>query len=140
MRTRLSAAPLAALLAGALLAGCGSSSSTTSSQSTAATAPTSSTSPTKTVAGASTPAQAAAACEQALRAVPAISGDVRVKVEGFCSKLASGDVQGASADAAEVCSDIVSSSPLPALQKEQAEAACRKDLDEVIGQLNHSAG
>jgi len=133
---------VAALLCGALVAGCGSSSSTTSSStaattpavtstsapSTQATAATTSTSPTTTpgsAASAAGVAQYEAICKSIVARAPTLSASVKAKVEGICSKAATGDLAGARAAAKEVCVEVINASPVPAAEKEKALAGCK---------------
>jgi hypothetical protein len=132
-----------ALAGGALGAGCGSSSSsTTSSQSsstpaastpaTAATTTTQASSPgatgtTSTPSGASALAvqQIVGECQAVIHQAPTLSASVKARVEGVCNKAASGDLAGARAAAKEVCVEVINASPVPAVAKQAALAACR---------------
>ncbi len=123
---------LAATLAGAaLLAGCGgsSSSSTTTTSSTPSTAATT-TSTTTTGAGAASSAvgaQAVAACKKAVQADAALSASEKGKLESICEHAASGSASAVHQTESELCTDIASSSKLPAAAKEQALAACKAE-------------
>lgn len=132
-----------ALLCGALLAGCGSSSSTTSSTTPTATstpastaaATTASTSSTSTAGAAAAAGAAGAAgagvaeyvaiCKSIVQREPTLSASVKSKVEGICNKAASGDLAGARAAAKEVCVEVINASPIPTAEKEKAIAACK---------------
>ncbi len=133
---------VAVLLCGALVAGCGSSSSTTSSSTTASTpattsttapstpapAATTSSSPTTTPSSAVSAAGAAqyeAICKSIIARAPTLSASVKAKVEGICSKAATGDLAGARAAAKEVCVEVINASPVPAVDKEKALAGCK---------------
>ena len=124
-----------ALLCGVLVAGCGSSNSsstTTGSTSTSAPASTStstpkSTSTTPSGATAAGVAQYVAACKSVIQHEPTLSADVKAKVEGICNKAADGDIEGARKAAKEVCIEVVNASPIPAAAKSQAVAACKTD-------------
>jgi hypothetical protein len=125
------------LLGGALLAGCGGSSttttqSTTTAQSTstpaATTAPTNSTGTT-----ASTPSgpliaspQAVEACKHAIQAAPTLTAAAKAKLEGVCDKAAHGDQAAVKKAAREVCEEVINNSPIPGgASKDQALAACK---------------
>lgn len=122
------------LLCGALVAGCGSSSSTTSSStstpgSTSTSAPAStSTSSTTTPNGAASAAgvaQYVAACKSIIQREPTLAANVKAKVEAICNKAAGGDLEGARKAAKEVCVEVINSSPIPSAAKAQAIAACK---------------
>ncbi len=138
----------ATLLCGVLMAGCGSSnSSTTNSTATttpaktssaAATTPTTTksspatatatTTPTQptagTVAGA-TAAEYATVCKSIITHEPTIESSLKSKLEGICSKAADGDLAGARAAAKQVCVEVIKSTPIPTADKEKALAACK---------------
>jgi len=140
MTVRRSSPLVVALLCGALLAGCGSSSSSTTngSTATATSAPAvSSTASSSTPAAATTksaaPTGANAAgvqqyvevCKSIVQREPALSASVKSKVEGICNKAANGDLAGARAAAKEVCVEVLNASPIPAVAKQKALAACK---------------
>jgi hypothetical protein len=121
-----------ALLCGVLVAGCGSSSSSTTGStgaSTSTSTPTStttkSTGTTPSAATAAGVAQYVAACKQIIQHEPTLSADVKSKVEGICNKAADGDIEGARKAAKEVCVEVINASPIPASAKTQAIAACK---------------
>jgi hypothetical protein len=128
MNPRLSTLPVAALVAGALLAGCGSSSSTTNTTAPAATTP---------AAGATTPgatgtsttaagAAAVAACKQAIQAQSTLPASAKSKLEAVCGKAANGDEAAVRKAAREVCEEVINQSAVPAgPAREQALAACK---------------
>jgi len=136
---RRSTFPLAVLLCGGLVAGCGSSSSTTSSSVTAAqTAPAAVTS-TPAAATGTTPAGASpsvpsseaagivAACKEVIAEAPTLPASTKAKVEGICNKAASGNIEGARKAAKEVCTEVINAEPIPAgAAKEEALANCKK--------------
>jgi hypothetical protein len=123
---------LAALVAGALLAGCGSSSSTTSSAAPATTStPAASTSSTPSSAttpiGGAAGATAVAACKQAIQAQTTLPAGAKGKLEAICQKAANGDQAAVHKVAQEVCEEVVNNAAVPAgAAKEQALAACKK--------------
>jgi hypothetical protein len=139
---------VAALLCGALVAGCRSSGSSTTSGSTATSTPvttstsapsspaatgTTSTPPTTTPSAAASGAASAAGvaqyvaiCKSVVQREPALSATVKAKVEGICNKAAHGDLAGAREASKEVCVEVINASPLPAAAKEKALAACKK--------------
>ena len=133
MIRRSSAWLAVSLIGGVLLAGCGSSSTTTSATTSAptsaATTPSSTSTPTSpsipTGAGAAGVVQAVAICKSAIQRDPQLSAAVKAKVEGICNKAASGDLAGARAAVKEVCVEVINASPIPAASKEQALAACK---------------
>jgi hypothetical protein len=126
---------LAALIAAALLAGCGSSSSTTSSAApaTSSAAPATSTpaasstpSATTTPAVGSAGAAAVAACKQAIQAQTTLPAGAKSKLEAVCAKAANGDQAAVRKAAEEVCEEVVNKSNVPAgAAREQALAACK---------------
>jgi hypothetical protein len=119
---------LAALIAAALLAGCGSSSSTTSSAAPATSTPASSSTPaaTSTPITGSAGAAAVAACKQAIQAQTTLPAGAKGKLEAVCAKAASGDQTAVRKAAEEVCEEVVKNSAVPAgVAKEQALAACK---------------
>jgi hypothetical protein len=136
MIRRRSSWPIGLLLCAALIAGCGSSSSTTSSQSsTPATtsstpAATTSSSTASTSTGAVPPAnvaQAVAACKSQIEAQSTLPARAKSKLEAVCEKAAKGDTSAVKAAAREVCEEVIKSSSVPAgAAQEQALAACRK--------------
>lgn len=132
-----------ALLCGALVAGCGSSSSSTSG-STASTpvatskaaptpAPIATTSGTPTATSSASPgavsvagvAQYVAICKSLVEREPTLPANVKSKVEGICAKAAHGDLAGARTAAKEVCVEVITASPISASEKAQALAACK---------------
>lgn len=114
------ALPLATLLATALLAaGCGGGSGSGSSA-TSASAPT-----------ASTPAgvAAVAACTQAVAAQTSLPAATRARLEGICSKAASGRPAQVAQVAREVCEEAVRGTGAVtrgSALEQQALAACRR--------------
>ncbi len=117
------------LLCGVLVAGCGSSSSSTTSGSTSTSAPATTSKSATTTPNVATAgiAQYVAACKQVIKHEPTLSADVKSKVEGICNKAADGDLEGARKAAKEVCIEVVNASPIPAAAKAQAVAACKTD-------------
>jgi hypothetical protein len=135
---------MALLLCGVLVAGCGSSGSTTSGStrtttptvaststpSTPAPTPTtsvppSSTSSSVTPGSASAVAEYAAVCKTIVESAPTLSASVKSKVEGICEKAAKGDRAGARAAAKEVCVEVISASPASGAAKEKALEGCK---------------
>lgn len=68
--------------------------------------------------------QILAECQAVIHRAPTLSASTKVRVEGICNKAASGDVAGARAAAKEVCVEVINASPVPAVAKQQALAAC----------------
>jgi hypothetical protein len=146
---------LASVLIGAvLIAGCGSSSkssstkSTTSTPAAASTASTASTSTPAAAATTSTPTaastsstasstsassvssspavqQAVAACKSSINAAPTLTSDEKSKLDNLCTQAASGNATDIKKATSEVCIDIVKDS-VPAAEQSSAEAACPK--------------
>ncbi|MHB8532628.1 MAG: hypothetical protein ACYDC2_07895 [Solirubrobacteraceae bacterium] len=126
LRTLLSIA-----LCAALLAGCGSSSkSASSSSSSAAGAPASS--PSTSTAGkapaSSTEVKAATEeCKHIIAGASKLTSGAKQKLEGACSAAAHGELGKVKTVAKEVCEEAINSSKaLPASLKEKALAACNK--------------
>ncbi|HYM55326.1 MAG TPA: hypothetical protein VES97_08190 [Solirubrobacteraceae bacterium] len=121
-----------ALVGGLLVAGCGSSSSTTtSSQSTstpAAATSTPATTSSGTSSGVSIPnvAAAVAACKQTIQSQSTLSAGAKSKLEAVCDKAAKGDTAAVKQAAREVCEEVIKTSAVPAgPAREQALAACK---------------
>ena len=124
------------LACGALIAGCGSSSSTTSTQSSTAsstgaapaTTSTSST-PGKSSAPALTGAaltQAVTICKHQIKAQATLPASAKSKLEGVCEEAAKGNSVAVKKAAREVCEEVVNGAKVPAgASKEQALAACK---------------
>ena len=109
MTFKLSTWLLAALAGGALVAGCGSSSTSTSTTQSGGSTPTST---------ALTPAQAkqaAATCKQGIQKESAIPQGAKAKLEQTCEKVGSGGAEAALHQVAEeACVQLVSASHIPA--------------------------
>jgi hypothetical protein len=133
---------LVALAGGALLAGCGSSSSTSSTQtiltssqgtSPATTASTPATTSSGSTTGAATttatpktPQQEATSCKQAVQAQKTLSPSAKAKLEAICEKGASGNAAAQHKAAQEACVELVNASHIPAgAARERALAICR---------------
>jgi hypothetical protein len=137
-----------ALLCAALLAACGSGGSSTTSSSSATSVPTTSTvvakptttsttaprTPTTTATTPALPLSAeeasgvktyVAICKLIIAREPKLAASTKSKVEGICSKAAAGNLTGARAAAKEVCVEVVSASPIPAVEKAKDIAACK---------------
>jgi hypothetical protein len=118
------------LAASALVAGCGSSSSTTSSQSTSGPAATGSQSATSTSGTSSAIAQlAVAACKQRIQTQAALTTVEKSKLEAICNRAANGNPAARRKVAQEVCTEIVNKAAAPGSPvtpaREQALAACK---------------
>jgi hypothetical protein len=134
MTRRRSSWLIGLFLCAALIAGCGSSSSTTSSQSstpaaTSSTPATTSTSTTSSSPSAVPPANVAAAvatCKAQIEAQSTLPAGAKTKLEGVCEKAAKGDTAAVKAAAREVCEEVIKNAALPAgAAQEQALAACK---------------
>jgi hypothetical protein len=114
-----------ALAGGALLAGCGSSSKSTSTSTAGATTPGPSTQATTPL----TPAQAQQAvstCKHGVQSAAAIPASARPTLEKTCEKAASGDLSALRQVAQEACIDLISASHIPAgSARERATALCK---------------
>jgi hypothetical protein len=121
------------LLGGALLAGCGGSSGT-STQSTSTPAATttqgtgtSGSTGTSTSSGgsAAAPQQAIDACKREIRAATTLSAKSKAKLESLCAKAASGNTPEVKSAVRAVCEEAVNNAALSKAAKEQGLAACR---------------
>jgi hypothetical protein len=125
-----------ALACGALIAGCGGSSSTTSTP--GSTAASTGTTPTNTSAtttpGKSTPsglsgaalAQAVTICKNQIKAQTTLPAGAKTKLEGVCEDAAKGNRSAVKKAAREVCEEVVNGAKVPpGAAKEQALAACK---------------
>lgn len=144
MRARRLHLSLLALAAAALLAGCGSSSSSTtgtkastSSSPATGTAPTTSSGPatgaTATTGAAPAPSspelkKAAAECHRLLQADKSLPASAKAKLEDACNKVGEGKTTAVKQAAREVCEEFVAKSGLPESSpaRKQALAACKK--------------
>jgi len=142
MRARRLHLSLLALAAAALLAGCGSSSSsTTGTKATTSpatgTAPTTSSGPatgaTATTGAAPAPSspelkKAAAECHRLLQADKTLPASAKAKLEDACNKVGEGKTTAVKQAAREVCEEFVAKSGLPESSpaRKQALAACKK--------------
>lgn len=122
MNRRLSAWLGLALSAGVLLAGCGSSSSTTSQSTPAATTP-ATTTPSSSGAYGSAGVAAATACKQAVHAQPTLAASTKTRLESICEKAASGKPEDVKKVEGEICEEVVKT--VPAAVREQARASCK---------------
>jgi hypothetical protein len=117
MPLKLSTWLLLALTGGALLAGCGSSSSTSSSQTTPAVA-----SPGTRL----NAQQAVARCTQAIQAQPTISASAKARLKTICGKAATGDPTVMHHVAQAVCIELVNALHVPAgVARARALAVCK---------------
>lgn len=120
------------LMAAALLAGCGSSSSSSSSSgttagTTAATSGSTSSSSTSGTGATTLPdaGAAVASCKQQVQRLPQLPTPTKERLEKICEKAGSGDKKAVREAAEEGCRAIVNASPLPSgSAKERALRAC----------------
>jgi hypothetical protein len=121
MILKLSTWLVVALAGGALLAGCGSSTSTTTSTA-GATTPGPATTPL-------TPAQAQQAvstCKHGVNSDAAIPASAKARLEKTCEKAASGDLSALRLVAQEACIELVNASHIPAgAARDRATALCK---------------
>lgn len=119
---------LAACASAALLAGCGSggASSTGTKQTTppVPTTPRAGTSGTTTAPRLSTSANVAA-CRKLVAGRPDLSAKVKTQLDGLCAKAATNNPVVVREVAAEICTAVVSASPLRGDARNQALAACK---------------
>jgi hypothetical protein len=118
MTFKLSTWLLAALAGGALVAGCGSSSTSTSTTQSGTSSTTSSTaSSTATTAAPLTPEQAkqaASTCKKGIQKESAIPQSAKAKLEQTCEKVGSGGAEAALHQVAEeACVQLVKASHIP---------------------------
>jgi hypothetical protein len=149
MMRKLSTWLVVGLAGGALVAGCGSSGTSTSSSQTTSTAvattptaakttPTAAkTTPTTaktTPSGATTgkgatdkasAKRAVAACKRGIEAQPTVSAGEKTKLEAICEKAASGDATARRKAVEEVCVGFVDASVPPGAYRERALAICK---------------
>ncbi len=127
---------LAAISCVALLAGCGSSgsssgSSLSSSSRTAgapASAPSTASGP-SAASGRGSSAQIQAAveeCKTIIASESKLNQVAKEKLEGACAKAAKGDTAAVKQVAREVCEEVINASPLPAASKQAALPNCKK--------------
>jgi hypothetical protein len=132
--TRTLSICLITLLAGPLVASCGSSASTSASGTASTATATSSAhgatsrSATGTSGGASSAAlqQTVEFCKKVIHLAPALSASEKTKLEGICNKAERGDLAGAARAAGEVCVAAISTVP-PSGARERALAACKAE-------------
>jgi hypothetical protein len=126
---------VAAIAGGALVTGCGSSSSSNSTSSTASTAASTSTgaSTTPSSGGASggaaaTPAAqaAVAACKQSFNAQPTLSAAAKTKLVSLCDKAASGNQADIKAATHDVCVQLAQDIAPAGAARDATIAACPK--------------
>jgi hypothetical protein len=115
---------IAALLCGALLAGCGSS---TSGSTTTTTVTASSTSGPSSSSGAAgiVDSVAVADCKKAIKAQTVLSANAKGKLEGVCEQAGKGNTAPLKKVEREICEEAVDKSTIPGVGKAEAAAACR---------------
>ena len=119
--------PLAGTLATAclLLAGCGSSSSSTTASTAATQSASTATTSSSPLTGASA-AETIAVCKQEIAGQKSLPASAKAKLEAVCQKAANGETAAVKKAAQEVCEEVIKSSPVPSsAAREQALAACR---------------
>ena len=119
---RLSIWLVVAVLGGAFVAGCGSSTSSTSTG--PAASGTSSTSAYQAEID-----RVIAACKATVQAVPSLTASERTKAEGTCDQGGGGPgnnpLEAAHNVAKEVCVEVTNASPLSGAEKDRALVACK---------------
>jgi hypothetical protein len=136
MTRRLTILLIAAIAGGALVTGCGSSSSSSTSNSTstptATSAGTSSTSGGTSSSGGATSGAAAspggqaavAACKSSFQAQPQLSADAKTKLSSLCDKAASGDAAAVKQATKDVCVQLSTDIAPAGAARDAAVAAC----------------
>jgi hypothetical protein len=119
MSNRLSSQLLLVAACGALIAGCGSSSKSSSGDS-GTSSPSSSSTPSGPAI-----AEAVAACKATVEAQSSISATVRSKLNSICDEAGAGNQAAVKKATAEVCIEVVKES-VPAADQQAAEANCPK--------------
>jgi hypothetical protein len=127
-----------AIFGGGLIAGCGSSSSTTSSSQSTSSPAAAGSAPTSTPtspSGATTPGAgvavpnvgaAVAACKRTIHSQSTLTAGAKSKLEAVCGKAAKGDTAAVHKAAQEVCEEVIRTSAVPAgSAREHALAACK---------------
>jgi hypothetical protein len=115
MTRRLSTC-LAALAVGALIAGCGGSSGSTTSSAKGATEK-------------SGVAEAVKICQRlVVLGTPTLSTSNKVSLETMCNRAASSNLSEARKTVTEVCERVINSTPLTAASKETALAGCKSKV------------
>jgi hypothetical protein len=121
---RLSTWLALAVLGGAFVAGCGSSSSSKANSTSPASSGTSSTSAYQAEID-----KVIAACKTTVNAVPSLTASERRKAEGNCEVGGGGPgnnpLEAAHNVAKEVCVEVTNASPLSGAEKHQALVACK---------------
>jgi hypothetical protein len=130
MTRRLYSLLLVAAASGALIAGCGGSSSpsTTPKTTPAKTTPASTTPATTTPSSLPTPTSAelkagATACKSAETHDSTLSSTAKTYLSSICNDLAAGNVSALKSDAEKYCSAVLAS--VPAAEKGVAQAECK---------------
>jgi hypothetical protein len=115
--TRRLSSSLSALVIGGLIAGCGSSSTSSHSVSPATGA--------SGVTPAASVRQAVGLCRGIISLAPYLSASDKAKFEGVCTKGASGSTEQARDAFREVCIEVIERTGFPRVQKEQLLAGCK---------------
>lgn len=128
--------PVAALAGIALLAGCGSSNSSSSSSSSSTAAKTgsqTSSTPAQTSSSSAPPAgssevkEAVAECKKIIQGESKLPSAAKGKLEGACAEAAKGDTAAVKKAAREVCEEVIGKAGvLDGAAKEAALRSCRK--------------
>jgi hypothetical protein len=116
------------ILAAGLLAGCGSSSSTTSSAHSSTASPQGGAPGASPTGGVSAPGVQAAteACKRTIHSQSTLSAGAKSKLEAVCGKAAKGDTAAVHKAAQEVCEEVIRTSAVPAgSARDHALAACK---------------
>lgn len=113
----------------ALLAGCGSSSSSSStgaSTGTASTAPSTTSGSVETTPAPPSSSSQVDTCLEGVKRLPSLKADTRARLESICRKGGNGNSEEARKAAVEACEELVKASPLPAgSAKDKALATCK---------------
>jgi hypothetical protein len=130
--TRIAAWLAATAVAGALLAGCGSSKSSTTASTTAAPAATTTSGTGATGSGATglsgaAKTQAIAECKRAIATQTTLPPEAKSKLQGVCDKAANGEREAVQKVAREVCEEVIRNGSIPeGPQKQAVLKACKQ--------------
>jgi hypothetical protein len=115
------------VIACVLLAGCGSStSSTTASTAATQSAPSSGAGTSSAPLTGASVTEGIELCKKEIAAQKSLPASAKAKLEAVCQKASKGETAAVKKAAQEVCEEVIKGSPLPSSSaKEQALAACR---------------
>lgn len=120
---------LTALAIGALIAGCGSSSRSTSSQTVSSPVATGISGPAAATGATGLP-HAVALCRQLLRLATAVAPGEKSKVEETCDKAAKSNLATARKAVKEACARVIGSAPVSGAARQIAIASCQAQMNQ----------